>query len=253
MLPVCATCLLILLACVGTGQAGAAGGALDDAQVANTYYKYSTPELEAVCAAMSPSSYASGLNDGAWMALPFTGRTYYYRSACYYELARRSLEPRFCNLVKERKTWLGDGSSVSPASCLRMLDAARAAGQAQQADANRHAAQVTGVFQLAEPDLLALPDGGWKLTVSTQGALAGSYRLDIELLTPRRTLVSQNLTLDAPVSRSWTLSRHDVVGSAPLPAIFPMAISLYYSVPPTATEPARMHLTSIRNLTLSAP
>jgi len=90
--------------------------ALDDAQVANNYYKFSDAQLEAVCAGMSPTSYVSGLTAGAWLAMPFTGRTYFYRSACYFELARRTGKVTYCQQVKERKTLLGDGSAMSPDS-----------------------------------------------------------------------------------------------------------------------------------------
>jgi len=128
-----------------------------------------------------------------------------------------------------------------------------AARQAQQASADRHAAAVKGAFEIVALDVQDLPEGGWKLTVSTQGTLAGQYRFELDRLTPRQQLLSQNLSLNAPGSYSWTLARQDVLGNTPPPAIFPLAVSLSYQVPATATEPVRMHLTIIRHLTLSAP
>ena len=78
--------------------------AQSDAEVTNQYYRYSNPQLEAACARMSPSSHASGLTDGAFVAVPFAGRTYYYQSDCYLELARRTADVAWCAKVRERKT-----------------------------------------------------------------------------------------------------------------------------------------------------
>ncbi|MBB1072942.1 hypothetical protein HUU62_00735 [Rhodoferax sp. 4810] len=225
----------------------------DDAQVANNYYKYANAELEAVCARMSPSSYASGLTDGAWLTMPFAGRTYYYRSHCYMELARRTAQVTYCQQVKERSSLLGDGSAVSPASCERLLAAAQAASRESQASADRHAVAVKGAFTLKSVDIRAMPDGAWQLTARVEGVLSGPYRLEIERLSPRKLLAAQDLQLTGQASYIWTLARADVVGSTPVPAIFALAVSLYYVMPSPLSEPGGQHLTSIQNLTLSVP
>jgi hypothetical protein len=87
-----------------------------DAEMSNHYYRFSNAELETVCARMAPTAYIDGLTDGVLLAVPFTGRTYFYQSACYLELARRTANLAWCPKVRERKTMLGNGSSHSPKS-----------------------------------------------------------------------------------------------------------------------------------------
>ena len=111
-----------------------------DAEIGNHYYRFSNAELEAVCARMSPTTYIDGLTDGALLAVPFTGRTYFYQSACYLELARRTFDLAWCPKVRERKTMLGDGSSHSPASCQRLVASLQRNQTLIQQSADRHAA-----------------------------------------------------------------------------------------------------------------
>lgn len=226
--------------------------ALEDAQVANNYYRFSDAELETVCDRMSPTSYASGLTDGAWAAIPFTGRTYFYKSGCYYELARRTGQRAFCSQVKERKTWLGDGSAVSPQSCERTVAQVLAARQAQQASADRHAATLVGAFKIRTGDVQPLPNGDWLLTTHTEGALSGHYRFKVERINTRKLLAAKDMVLTSDGSQSWTITRGELVGSTPLPAIFPIAISLYYQPSAASGFPADKALVHIQNVTLSA-
>ncbi len=225
----------------------------DDAQVANTLYQYSNEKLEAVCAGMSPSSYVSGLTDGAWMALPFGGRTYYYKSACYYELARRTGRTEMCKHVRERKTLFGDGAAYSERSCERMVADAKAASRDLQAVADTHAAAVQGAFKMRAVDTRRLPNGSWQLDAHTEGLLLGAYRFEIERLNGRKLLVSQDVELSGPSSYTWIIEKHELIGNTPLPAIFPIAISLYYKLPLNSPHPNEKHLSSIQNVTLSAP
>jgi hypothetical protein len=225
----------------------------DDAQVANTFYQYSNEQLEAVCAGMSPSSYVSGLTDGAWVALPFGGRTYYYKSACYYELARRTGRVELCKHVRERKTLFGDGAAYSERSCERMVAASKAANHEQQVAADHHAAAVKGAFKIRAVDTSTLPNGDWQITAHTEGLLSGAYRFEIERLNARKLLAAQAVELSGPGSYTWVIERQDVMGNTPLPAIFPIAISLYYKLPLTSPYPNEKHLSSIQNVTLSAP
>lgn len=225
----------------------------DDAQVANRLYQYANEQLEAVCAGMLPSSYVSGLTDGAWVALPFGGRTYYYKSACYYELARRTGRVEMCKHVRERKTLFGDGAAYSERSCERMVAAAKVASREQQAAADTHAGAVQGAFKIRAVQVATLPNGNWQLTAHSEGLLSGAYRFEIERLNGRKLLAFQELELSAPGSYRWTIEKHELIGSTPLPAIFPIAISLYYKLPLTSPYPNEKYLTSIQNVTLSAP
>eukprot|EP01030_Chromulinospumella_sphaerica_P026653 gene26653-26868_t len=89
----------------------------------NQYYRYNNTELEAVCQTMSPTWHVSGLTDGGWGSLGLGGRTYYYRSACYLELVRRTGRAELCPKVVERRTLFGDGSSHTPEACAKVAAA----------------------------------------------------------------------------------------------------------------------------------
>lgn len=238
------------IVCVAT--AFAQGDA--DAKVAQNLDRYSTETLEAACAQMSPRSYVSGLTDGAWMALPGGGRTYYYRSACYQELARRTGNTSWCTQVKERKTLFGDGSGVSPAQCERQVAQVQSDRAEQQAWAARHAAAVQGAFTVSGVTASEQTQGDWMLLVTLEGRLPGRYRLEVARLTPRRTiLVNEELHLEGNTQRQWTLARQTVLGPATPPAIAPLSVSLFY-LPSTDNQAVPgPHLTGVRNLTLSLP
>ena len=230
--------------------------AQSDNELANQYYRYSNSELEAVCARISPTAHASGLTDGAILAVPFAGRTYYYQSACYLELARRTADVAWCAKVRERKTLLGDGSSHTPASCQRMVVALQQSQASIHQSADRHAATVQGAFKIESAQATVLPSGDWLLVVQTAGSLAGRYRLQIDNSRDRIRLVTQELTLPHSGPHRYTLPRKQVLGTTKLPNIFPIAVSLTYLVPAgignPSPEQAREHLSSIQNLTLSA-
>jgi hypothetical protein len=228
--------------------------AASDAEAAQNLDRYSPSELEAACARMSSHSHASGLTDGAWMALPGGGRTYYYRSACYQELARRTGNPSWCAQVKERKTLFGDGSGVSPAQCERQVAQVQSNRAEQKASAARHAAAVQGSFTVRSVKATEQPQGDWQLAVTLEGRLPGRYRLEVARLNPQRTiLVNEEITLERNTQQQWVLARHAVLGPAIPPAIAPLSVSLFYL--PSADNHAVMgpHLSSIYNLTLSLP
>ncbi|OYT90426.1 MAG: hypothetical protein CFE43_18185 [Burkholderiales bacterium PBB3] len=230
--------------------------AQSDAEVSNQYYRYSNPQLEAACARMSPNSHASGLTDGAFVAVPFAGRTYYYQSDCYLELARRTADVAWCAKVRERKTLLGDGSSHTPASCQRMVAVLQESRARIQQSADRHAAAVQGVFKIESAHTTVLPTGDWLLLVKTTGSLPGRYRLQVDNSRDRIRLVTQELMLPQPAPLRYTLARKQVLGSSALPNIFPIAVSLTYVFPADSVyasqEQVKEHLSSIQNLTLSA-
>lgn len=226
---------------------------------ANQYHRYSNEKLEAVCLAMSPSWHVSGLTDGAWGGFPGAGRTYYYRSACFMELARRTGNAAWCDRVLQRRSLLGDGSAVSPASCQAVVAQGQALQVQLQRDGKAHRAAVSGAYQLGVPQVQALPGGGWRVRVTVQGTRAGRYRLELDRINARQRLRTEALTLNEGQTLKWDLSREEVVGATPLPAIFPLSISLFYLMPaePTgASDPVvatpLAHLGSVQNLTLSA-
>lgn len=227
-------------------------GAQTDAEMGNHYYRFSNAQLEAVCARMSPTTYIDGLTDGALLGVPFTGRTYFYQSACYLELARRTVNLAWCPKVRERKTLLGDGSSHSPASCQRLVASVQRSQAIIQQSADRHAAAVQGVFKIASAQTTELPGGDWLLAVQPVGTLAGRYRLTVEIIRDRQRLVTQELTLPQAGPLQWTLPRKQVLGNTALPAIFPVAISLIYVFPVDSSNASQEQLTSVQNLTLSA-
>lgn len=228
------------------------GSAQTDAEMGNQYYRFSNAELEAVCGRMSPKSHVSGLTDGAFLAIPWTGRTYFYQSACYLELARRTVDLAWCPKVRERKTLLGNGSSHSPASCQRLVASVLQNQTRNQHSADRHAAAVQGVFKITSAQATELPGGDWLLTVQTAGTLAGRYRFAIENSRDRGRLVTQELSLPLAGPHRWTLSRQQVLGRTALPAIFPIAVSLTFVFPEGSSNANEEHLTSIQNLALSA-
>lgn len=211
-------------------------------------------QTEAQCEAMSPSTYASGLTDGAWGGFPGAGKTYFYRSACYMDLVRRTGRVELCPKVIQRRSLLGDGSDFSPAACERVAAQFKAAQAQQQREAQAHAQAVQGVFVLGPLTAQVLPNGHWRLRTTAQGTLAGSYRVELLHSRDKHPLRVQTLILSAGQRQAfeWALTRAEVVGNTPLPAIFPMVVSLYYQMPPNAEGRAYEHLSSVQNLTLSA-
>jgi hypothetical protein len=211
---------------------------------------------EAECEAIPANTYASGLTDGAWVAIPGTGTTYFYRSACYLDLVRRTGRAELCPKVKQRRTLLGDGSAYSPAACERVAAQFKAAQAQQQRESQAHAKAIQGVFVLGPLSAEVLPNGNWRLRTTAQGTLAGSYRLELHRSRDNLRLRSQTLTLPQGLGTGhafeWEVTRAEVVGTTPLPAIFPMAASLYYQMPPDAQGRSYEHLSGIQNLTLSA-
>ena len=240
--------LLLLLAAMAWPQFALAQ---TDAELANHYYRYSNPELEAVCARMSPTSHASGLTDGVLLAVPMMGRTYFYQSACYMEMARRTGNLAWCAKVRQRKTLLGDGSAVSLASCQRMVaDLAQDKIRMRQST-DSQAVAVQGVFKIASAHAKEQAGGDWILVVQTVGHLAGRYRLEVSNSRDRTRLVAQELNLPQPGDHRLTLPRLQVVGSTALPNIFPIAVSLIYLHPAGSAYANQEHLSNIQNLTLS--
>jgi hypothetical protein len=209
-------------------------------------------QTEAQCDAMPSNTYASGMTDGAWFGFPGAGKTYFYRSACYMDLVRRTGRVELCAKVIQRRSLLGDGSGTSPAACERVAAQFKATQAQAQRDAETHAKLIQGVYVLSPLTAQTLPNGNWRLRTTALGTLAGEYRVELQRSRDNQRLRTQTLTLSKGQDFEWEVTRAEVVGTTPLPAIFPMAVSLYYQMPPNAQGRAYEHLSSIQNLTLSA-
>lgn len=216
------------------------------------YDRYTTAQLEAVCEATPSSAYASGMTDGAWFSFPGAGRTYYYRSACYMELVRRTGRAELCPKVIERRALWGDGSSHSPQRCQDVAKAYQARQKQEAQDLASYAQSVAGAFKITGFRVLPLPNKNWRLEVNTEGTRAGNYVLEVKQIRDNKVLHRDTRELSQPQTYAWELERASVLGNTPLPNIFPMAVSLVFQVPASASRPAGEHITSIQNFTLSA-
>lgn len=225
----------------------------EDADTSNKFYSYSNEDLEKVCDAMSSFSYVSGLTDGALIATPFTGRTYYYKSRCYYELARRTGRAEFCNKVKERDVFFGDGSAVSENACLQTVAMVSDAQAMRMREAERHAAAVDGAGKIMQTSVVKVTKESWEIRVDTEGSLIGEYRFDVASLNQNRVLVSETVFIKEPrASFTWTIERSTLLDkNNRLPAIFPISVSLNYLMPQGSSEPFQEYLSSVGNATLS--
>jgi hypothetical protein len=225
----------------------------EDVDTSNRFYSYSHEDLEKACDAMSSFSYVSGLTDGALIATPFTGRTYYYKSRCYYELARRTGRAEFCKKVKERNVFFGEGSGVSENACLRTVALASDAQAMRTREAERHAAAVDGAVKIERTSVAKVTKESWEIRVDTEGSLAGEYRFDVASLNQNRVLVSETVFIKEPrASFTWIIERSALLDkTSRLPAIFPISVSLNYLMPQGSAEPTQEYLSSVGNATLS--
>ena len=240
-------CLCALLLGSQAAQAQAGG---DDP--ANHYDSYTPAQLEAVCDAMSPTRYISGLTDGGWGTLGIGGKTYYYRSACYMELVRRTGRAELCAKVVERRSLLGDGSNHSPKACAAVAAAYLAREKQSAEDVAAFKASVEGAFKISDLQVQVLPGGRWRVEVHTVGQRVGNYQLQLVKVRDGAVLREETVALSRPENFQWELSRAEVVAGTSLPNIFPMAVRMSYLVPASASRPAAEHSTGIRNFTLSA-
>ncbi|QDL52746.1 hypothetical protein [Rhodoferax aquaticus] len=216
------------------------------------YDRYNTAQLEAVCEATPPNAYASGMTDGAWFSFPGAGRTYYYRSACYMELVRRTGRADLCPKVIERRSLWGDGSSHSPQRCQDVAKAYQARQKQDALDLASYAQSVAGAFKITGFKVTPLPNHNWRLEVRTEGTRAGNYVLEVKQIRDNKVLHRDTRALSQPQTWAWELERASVLGTTPLPNIFPMAVSMTFQVPANGSRPAGEHITVIQNFTLSA-
>ncbi len=229
-----------------------AGAQPENSDPAIHYDRYTPSQLEAVCEAMSSTRYISGLTDGGWGTLGIGGKTYYYRSACYMELVRRTGRAELCAKVVERRSLLGDGSNHSPKACAAVAAAYQAREKQSAEDVAAFKASVEGAFKISELQVQILPGGRWRVEVHTEGQRVGNYQLQLVKVRDGAILREETVALSRPENFQWELSRAEVVAGTSLPNIFPMAVRMSYLVPASASRPAAEHSTGIRNFTLSA-
>jgi len=219
---------------------------------AKHYDSYTPAQHEAVCDAMSPTRYISGLTDGGWGTLGIGGKTYYYRSACYMELVRRTGRAALCAKVVERRSLLGDGSHHSPKACAEVAAAYQAREKQSAQELAAFKASVEGAFKIRELQVQVLPGGRWRVEVQTEGQRMGNYQLQLVKVRDGAVLREETVALSRPENFQWELSRAEVVAGTSLPNIFPMAVRMIYRIPASASRSAAEHSTGIRNFTLSA-
>jgi hypothetical protein len=218
----------------------------------NTYYRYDNTQLEAFCNTIAPSRYVSGLTDGGWGSLGLGGKTYYYRSACYLELVRRTGRAELCPQVVERRTLFGDGSSHTPEVCAKVAAAYQAAQQRNAASKAAFDQAVQGAFRISGGTVKLLPNRNWRLEISIDGERAGDYALEVVMVRDGTVLFRESVAIAQKRTFAWELDRNTIVGNTTLPNIFPVAVHMHYRVPASAHQPATEHSTGTYNVTLSA-
>lgn len=151
-----------------------------DVATLNRAGQMSSAELAVACEDMSRWSFVSGLSDGAFNSLG--GRTSYYRSSCFMELARTTLQPQHCDHVHTRRALFNSGASLSRGACLQVVSAGlqqRAENVQQQAKFNQRKASA---FRLATLTVMADRAGVWTVHAQAQGAMPGNYLFELRNL-----------------------------------------------------------------------
>lgn len=207
-----------------------------DVDALNKSYAYSSDEFRRACEDMSTFSHVDGLSDGAF--IPFGGRTYYYRSYCFQELARQTVNENLCVNVRKRWTLLGDGSGVSAVACRQQVERAREA-QAQRENESKNALEQKKQFLASDPMKITktwvekLTDDQWRVSVQVEGSLFGQYKFEVRALninTKYGPIVENSLLQSKSRTLSWTIKRSDIVATSDmLPKIVPISVVLTYS------------------------
>jgi hypothetical protein len=224
-----------------------------DMDASNRFHLSSFEEARKICDGMSSFSHVEGLTDGAF--IPFGGRTYYYKSSCYQELARETLDDSLCQKVSKRWPLLGDGSGVSSSECLRQVTLAHEA-QSQRDKEAKHNRDVTeGEMEITRAWVDPLTQDQWRVNVQVEGKLFGNYRFDVEAsnLEQNKILVSEKTSLQVSNKLfSWVIKKGDLMEeSVKGPHIVSLAVSLYYLLPEGIDFPGKEKLTSIGNASIS--
>lgn len=98
------------------------------------------------------------------------------RSECFLALAVQSRDERLCGRVVERRSWVFDGSGVSPEACRRALEARRELDREE-------AARIRDPHRPVDVAIERNGNGrDFDLRVSTRGSYAHRYRLEVSLI-----------------------------------------------------------------------
>lgn len=207
-----------------------------DVDTFNKSYSFSLDEFQRACEDMSPFSHVDGLSDGTF--IPFGGRTYYYKSYCYQELARQTVSESFCAKVRERWTLLGDGSGVSKVVCRQQVERARGV-QSQIENESKKALEHRSQFLASDPMKITktwvekLATDQWRINVQVEGSLFGQYEFEVRahnINTKYEPIVEDSLLQSKGNIFSWIIKRSDIVSTSDmLPKIVPISVVLTYS------------------------
>ncbi|MEW5895534.1 MAG: hypothetical protein AB1650_07255 [Candidatus Omnitrophota bacterium] len=227
-----------------------------DIDALNLTYSYTDDEFKKVCDRMSPFSYVSGLTDALWGGVP-GGRTYYYKSRCYQELAVRTLNPGLCKKVIERKSLFNDGSGVSEEGCLRDVALFKENEKKRKWESDQFKSSIEGVARIvqAETKVEKVSPDGWKASIVTEGTLFGEYEIEIRLGEMKTLLVEEKVQIRSEKESFEWIFTGDQFGEAITSSrtgkrIFNMAISLKLIKSDRGTSFGQGYLTSIGNVSI---
>lgn len=127
------------------------------------------------CLAIPEEEYRTGL-----IFNPRGYATLFRRSGCLQQLALDERDALLCDQVRERRSWIFDGSGTSPENC-RVLVAARIETDEQEAAAK----DFETIHRLVSMRFARNGNSrDFDLTVVTAGSFAGSYALEVALAAP---------------------------------------------------------------------
>lgn len=122
------------------------------------------------CKRVNDSAYSTGL-----VFNPRGYATMFHRSRCFQELAIKERDLSLCGEVKERKSWLFDGSGISETSCRDLV------AQRVQQDKQLAALQDFRLIHRLQSIQFFRNGNGrdFDIHVKTTGSLSGSYELSV--------------------------------------------------------------------------
>lgn len=127
------------------------------------------------CLAIAKDDYSTGM-----IFNPPGYSTLYHRARCLQQLAVEERDAPLCDQVRERGSWVFDGSGTSPENC-RVLVARRIAQDNQEAAA----VDFGTIHRLATMRFARNGNGrDFDLTLVTEGSFAGSYEIEVALVAP---------------------------------------------------------------------
>lgn len=208
----------------------------EDADKMNQIDSKSEEELLKLCQELSPWSYVSGLTDGAFV--PFGGRTYYYRSRCFNELAKRSLNPSYCKEVKRRYSLLGK-DDLSYDNCILELQKAVRRKENDELKAQFVKSLKASAHKIIAASFKKNGLKNWSVNVVIEGNQDGDYAIEGKNLSSGKVFLNERISLKkGRLEHNLPLQNSELLQCN----LCPVALSLTLL---TQTNPL---LTSIHNL-----